>query len=264
MPARPIIGITTQTLEAVPGELPRCWVMSQRYVLALAEAGGVPQLVPLLCDDPETLRLIYDGVDGILLPGGVDIDPSVYGAARSPLCGRTDPDRDHTELMLTRWAMEERKPVLGICRGVQLINVAAGGTLYQDIATEHTGAIKHDYFPDGEQNPRNQLVHDVELTAGSRLEDILAVSGTRVNSMHHQGIRDLAPDLLASAYAPDGVIEAVESPDDAFVFGVQWHPEDLTNRDWHMRRLFESLLRAAAEWRRGAPGRAEHHRHGLR
>src|SRR6185437_3525882 len=166
MPVRPVIGITTQTLDAIPGELPRCWVMSQRYVLALAEAGGVPQLVPLLCDDPETLRLIYERLDGILLPGGVDIDPSVYGAARSPLCGRTDPDRDQTELMLTRWAMEERKPVLGICRGAQLINVAAGGTLYQDIATERTGAIKHDYFPNGEQNPRNQLVHDVELTGG--------------------------------------------------------------------------------------------------
>ncbi|MGH7627614.1 MAG: gamma-glutamyl-gamma-aminobutyrate hydrolase family protein [Gemmatimonadaceae bacterium] len=250
MPVRPVIGITTQTLDAVPGELPRCWVMSQRYVLALAEAGGVPQLVPLLCDDPATLRLIYERLDGLLLPGGVDIDPSAYGAARSSLCGRTDPDRDRTELMLTRWAMAERKPVLGICRGVQLINVAAGGTLYQDIAAEHTGAIKHDYFPNGEQNPRNQLVHEVELTAGSRLEDILTVSGTRVNSMHHQGIRDLAPDLVAAARAPDGVIEALESPDDAFVFGVQWHPEDLTDTDRHMRRLFERLLGEAAAFSR--------------
>ena len=247
MPARPIIGITTQTLEAVPGELPRCWVMSQRYVLALAEAGGVPQLVPLLCDDPETLRLIYDGVDGILLPGGVDIDPSVYGAARSPLCGRTDPDRDHTELMLTRWAMEERKPVLGICRGVQLINVAAGGTLYQDIATERTGAIKHDYFPDGEQNPRNQLVHDVELTAGSRLEDILAVSGTRVNSMHHQGIEKLGDGLVATAVAPDGLIEGIEGSNGAYLIGVQWHPEALTDNDAESRRLFAEFIDAASK-----------------
>ncbi len=174
---RPTIGITTQTLEAVPDELPRCWVMSQRYVQAMAESGGVPWIIPLMPDDQDTMRCIYEHLDGLLLPGGVDIDPGTYGATRLAACGRTDIDRDRAEVMLTRWALEDAKPVLGICRGVQLINVAAGGTLYQDVATELTGAIKHDYFPHGEENPRDQLVHEVAVAPASRLAALLEERG---------------------------------------------------------------------------------------
>lgn len=250
--SRPIIGITTQTLEAIPDELPRCWVMSQRYVQAMAESGGVPWIIPLMPDDQDTMRRIYERLDGLLLPGGVDIDPGTYGAPRLDGCGRTDIDRDRAEVMLTRWAMEDAKPVLGICRGVQLINVAAGGTLYQDVATELTGAIKHDYFPHGGENPRDQLVHEVAVAPASRLAALLEEQGAMVNSMHHQGIKRVGSSLVATAHAPDGLVEGLESSDGTFVFGVQWHPEDLTRADWHMRRLFAGLLDAAREWRRSA------------
>jgi putative glutamine amidotransferase len=253
MPAsRPVIGITTQTLEAIPDELPRCWVMSQRYVQAMAESGGVPWIIPLMPDDRDTMREMYEQLDGLLLPGGVDIDPGTYGAAKLDGCGRTDIDRDRAEVMLTRWALEDGKPVLGICRGVQLINVAAGGTLYQDVARELTGAIKHDYFPHGGTNPRDQLVHEVSVAPESRLAALLEEQGAMVNSMHHQGIKSLAPSLVATAHAPDGLVEGLESSDDAFVFGVQWHPEDLTHADWHMRRLFAGLLDASRDWRTSA------------
>ena len=253
MPAsRPIIGITTQTLEAIPDELPRCWVMSQRYVQAMAESGGVPWIIPLMPDDLDTMRRIYEQLDGLLLPGGVDIDPRTYGASRLAGCGRTDIDRDRAEVMLTRWAMDDAKPVLGICRGVQLINVAAGGTLYQDVAAEMPGAIKHDYFPHGGANPRNQLVHEVAVAPTSRLAALLEEQGAMVNSMHHQGIKSVPPSLVATAHAPDGLVEGLESNDGAFLFGVQWHPEDLTNADWHMRRLFAGLLDAARAWRGAA------------
>jgi putative glutamine amidotransferase len=246
---RPTIGVTTQTLEAIPDELPRCWVMSQRYVLTLAQAGGIPWVIPLMPDDLGTLRGIYEQLDGILLPGGVDMAPDSYGAAPHPRLGRTDPDRDRTELQLVHWAIEDRKPVLGICRGVQVINVAAGGTLYQDLETEVAGSLKHDYFPKNGQNPRDQLVHDVRIPDCTRLGRILQENNARVNSMHHQGIREVAPMLVPSAFAPDGVIEGIESTSDHFLVGVQWHPEDLTQKDWHMRQLFKALLDAANEWR---------------
>ncbi len=248
MEKRPIIGVTTQTLEAIPDELPRCWVMSQRYVQTLVTAGGVPWVIPLL-PDLATLRAIYDQLDGVLLPGGVDMAPDSYGARPHAKLGRTDPDRDRTELQLVRWAVEDRKPVLGICRGVQVINVAAGGTLYQDIAAEVEDSIKHDYFPKNGENPRDQLVHDVRIPEETRLARILQESSAHVNSMHHQGIRDLGASLVPSAYAPDGVIEGVESCTDHFLIGVQWHPEDLTHKDWHMRALFAALMDAAREYR---------------
>jgi len=123
----PIIGITTQTLEAVPDQLPRCWIMSQRYVQVLTAAGAVPWVIPLLQGDEATLRAIYERLDGLFLPGGVDIDPAAYDEPRTELCGRTDPARDWTELLFTRWALSDRKPVLAVCRGAQLLNVAVGG-----------------------------------------------------------------------------------------------------------------------------------------
>jgi putative glutamine amidotransferase len=249
MTMRPTIGITTWTADATPGVHPRSWSAGQRYVLAVAAAGSVPQLVPLLGGDTATLRLIYEGLDGILFPGGADIDPAEYGAERLPLCGRIDADRDRTELTLARWALEERKPVIGICRGMQLVNIAAGGTLYQDLQAQRAGSMEHDPpAPEG-ANPHDQLVHDVEVSPGSRMESVLAERCVRVNSSHHQAVWQLAPTLLASAFAPDGVIEGVEAKGDAFTLGVQWHPEDLTESDPRMRRIFAALADEAAHWR---------------
>jgi len=246
MPDRPTIGITTQTLEPAPNRLlPRCWVMSQRYVQVLAAAGGVPWVIPLLEGDEDTLRAIYERLDGLLLPGGVDVDPGAYGEARGPHCGPIDPARDWAELRLVRWALQDAKPALAVCRGAQLLNVAFGGTLYQDVAAQHPGAIKHDNFPTGGRR-RDELAHPVRLTAGSRLARLLEAEVLPVNSMHHQGIARLAPGLVAVATSADGLIEGVETANGHFVLGVQWHPEDLVDVDPRMRRLFSELISAAA------------------
>src|SRR6185503_10524252 len=132
------------SLGGVSADIPASWVMSQRYVQTLVIAGALPWLVPLV--DDTTLRGIYESIDGLFLPGGADIDPASYGRGPHPLCDKTDPERDRVELRLAQWALADGIPVLGVCRGMQLINVAAGGTLYQDLAEQRSGSIKHDYF----------------------------------------------------------------------------------------------------------------------
>src|SRR5215210_1919934 len=252
MTRRPVIGIPTQTLQTlggIPADFPPSWVMSQRYILTLTAAGAIPWMIPLVGNDEETLRGIYEQLDGVFLPGGADIDPDSYGENRHPLCDRTDPPRDAVELMLARWAMEDRKPLLGVCRGVQLINLAAGGTLYQDLKEQFAGSIKHDYFPFGGQFARDYLSHDVRIEERSRLGEILGVQALKVNSMHHQGIKELGAGLVASAFAPDGLIEAAETAGDSFVIGVQWHPEALAEKDERMRRLFSAFIEAAGDFR---------------
>jgi putative glutamine amidotransferase len=244
MNARPIIGITTQTLEPIPGELPRCWVMSQRYVDVLTAAGAIPWVIPLT-HDMATLRALYERLDGVFLPGGVDMDPEVYEESRLPVCGVTDPDRDRVEVTLVRWAMADRKPVLAVCRGVQVLNVAAGGTLYQDLADWCEAAIKHDYWPN-EVRQRQDLVHEVSIEEGTHLASIVGAGTTIVNSMHHQGIKMLAPGLVVNALAPDGLIEGVEGREDGYLIGVQWHPEELVESAPSARRLFESFIESAA------------------
>jgi putative glutamine amidotransferase len=251
MSNRPVIGIPTQTLHAIEGistALPASWVMSQRYFHATTAVGGVPWMIPLLDDDMETLREIYERLDGVLIPGGVDIDPLNFGEARRPECGVVDPARDVVELQLARWAADDKKPLLGLCRGLQVINVALGGTLYQDIGADMPGALKHDCFPT-QGYARDYRAHDVSLSPGSRVRAAFDTASIAVNSMHHQGIKDLAPRLLASAAAPDGLIEAVESSNGHFLVGVQWHQEVYEAVDAPTRRLFASFI-AAAQSRR--------------
>jgi putative glutamine amidotransferase len=256
---RPVVGIPTQTLQSLGGvsaEIPPSWVMSQRYVIALTQAGAIPYLIPLV-DEP-TLRGVYEQLDAVFLPGGADIDPASYGLDPSPLCDKTDPARDRVELSLATWAIEEGKPVLGVCRGMQLINVATGGTLYQDLAQQMRGAIKHDYFPfNGRTFARDFLAHEVRVAAGSRLAALMGDGQLRVNSMHHQGVRDLGTGLTATAVAPDGLIEALEGDGDAYLMAVQWHPEALTDNDARTRRLFENFIDAGAEFKRVRPAFAE-------
>jgi putative glutamine amidotransferase len=207
-------------------------------------------MIPLVDDD--TLHGIYDELDAVFLPGGADIDPLTYGAKPHPLCDKTDRERDRVEVSLAKWSLEEDKPVLGVCRGMQLINVAAGGTLYQDIAAELPGAIKHDYFPFGSNNfSRDYLAHDVSVNAGTRLAQLVGAGPLKVNSMHHQGIRELGHGLVATAEAPDGLIEALEGDDsDSYLVAVQWHPEALTENDAKTRGLFSDFVEAGAAWRR--------------
>jgi putative glutamine amidotransferase len=245
--SRPVVGVATQTLEAVPGKLPPCWVMGQRYVRVLAGAGALPWLIPLLPGDEDTLHAIYAELDAVFLTGGVDIDPSRYGEERSELCDRSDPARDWTEITLIRWALADGKPILGVCRGIQAINVALGGSLYQHVPAQHEGAIKHDYFPTTPGQARDYLAHTVQVCPNSRLGSLLGAEAVPVNSMHHQGIKRLAPGLRASAFAPDGLIEGLESASGHYLVGVQWHPEELAEAHPGMRRLFTDFIEAAGQ-----------------
>jgi putative glutamine amidotransferase len=249
--SRPIIGVTTQTLhsiDGIPAALPASVVMNQRYYAAVAEAGAAPVLVPLL-DDDDALRAVYDACHGVLIPGGVDIDPACFGEPPHPKLGRTDPSRDRVELLLTRWAVEDRKPLLGLCRGLQVINVALGGTLYQDLGAQRPGAIRHDYFPI-HGYPRDHLAHQVALQPGSRMREVMALDQIAVNSMHHQGIKALAGALVPAGLAPDGLVEAAESTTDHFLVGVQWHPEVFEARDPKTHALFREFVAQAAAFRR--------------
>ena len=247
---RPLIGVPGQTLQAIdgiPAELPLSWVMNHRYFTALASVEAAPVMVPLL-EEETALRGIYDDLDGIFLAGGVDLDPESYHEPRAALCGRTDLARDRIEIRLARWARAEGKPLFGICRGMQVMNVAAGGSLYQDCAEYFAGAIKHDYFPNAGY-ARDHLAHEVRLSAGTRLHELFGTDVVRVNSMHHQGVRRIPDDLLPTAVAPDGLVEALEAPGEAFYVGVQWHPEMLVDSDPGTRRLFEDFVAAAAAFR---------------
>jgi putative glutamine amidotransferase len=247
MSARPLIGIPAQTLQAIDGipeGLPHSWVMNSRYYQAAADAGGAPVMIPLFDDDPATLRAVYERLDGILLAGGVDMDPCTFGDPPHPKLGRTDSARDAVEIALVRWAVEDRTPILGLCRGLQVMNVALGGTLFQDIEAQVPGAIKHDYFPTAGFE-RDYAAHRVTLADGSRLAAAFGVPDVTVNSMHHQAVREVAPALHVSARAPDGLIEAVESGTDHFLVGVQWHPEMFEQSDPRTRRLFRDFIAAA-------------------
>jgi putative glutamine amidotransferase len=246
---RPLIGVPTQTLQAIDGipeGLPRSWVMNYRYFTALAQVGAVPIMVPLLTSDDDALRVMYERLDGIFLAGGVDVDPASYREDRLDVCGRTDPDRDQIELQLTRWALEDGKPLLGVCRGLQVVNVACGGSLYQDVAPAER-FIKHDYFPD-QGYARDFLAHDVSVEPGSRLARIFQAPVIRVNSMHHQGIEKLGRHLEATIHSPDGLIEGIEGVRDTFVLAVQWHPEVLIEADAGARRLFSEFTEAAGSF----------------
>jgi putative glutamine amidotransferase len=252
MSQRPIVGIPTQTLHAIdgiPDGLPASWVMNQRYYYAAIGGGSVPVMIPLIADDLETLRSLYDRLDGILLAGGVDVDPANFGERPHPKLGNIDPARDTVELALARWALEDGKPLLGLCRGLQVINVALGGSLHQDLEAEYPKAIKHDYFPTSGFE-RDYLAHSVALKSGSRLERAFAAPSVTVNSMHHQGIKQLGNDLVATAFAPDGLVEAVEFADDRFLVGVQWHPEVLEDRDPRTLGLFRDFAAAAVRFAR--------------
>lgn len=242
MSQRPIIGIPVQTRATAS---PPAWDLNQQYVRVLTSCGALPWLVPLLAPDESTIRQIYDKLDGVFLMGGADVGPTEYGEACLPCCQETDSARDWTEVRLTRWAVADGKPLFGICRGIQLINAALGGTLYQDLAEQRPESIRHDYFSCGGAFPRDFLSHSVRIEPTSRLCTILDSAEMAVNSMHHQGIRDLAPNLTPTAFAPDGLIEGFEGSGAAFLLGVQWHPEELADTSPPMKRLFQAFVDAA-------------------
>ena len=238
---RPLIGLTTyrKTLQNAV----QLMSIPPAYVEAVSAAGGVPVLIPLGLDE-DALGVLMARLDGLLLSGGGDLAGEYYQSEHPNLIFDVDPDRDRVELFLAHAAVERDKPLLAICRGHQLLNVALGGSLYEDVLHLMPSAIKHDYW--GEY-PRNFLSHEVTVCAGSLLAGRLGERRTlRVNSLHHQGIRDLGRGLVAAAHAPDGLVESVEIPGHRYALGVQWHPENLIHDDPAMLSLFQGLVEAAA------------------
>jgi putative glutamine amidotransferase len=205
----------------------------------MIKAGANPILIPLGLSE-DNLLAILDLVDGILFTGGGDIDPIYYRTQPHPLIKNIDPERDRVELLLAKAAANGGIPFLGICRGLQTVNVALGGTLYADILAEHPNPIQHACFED---HPREHLAHSIRIQADSCLAKILKNTTAMVNSGHHQGIRELAPDLRPTAYSSDGIIEAFELPDHPFGLTVQWHPEWLTHIP-AMFGIFEAFMEA--------------------
>lgn len=226
---RAVIGITLGD-----GDRPGYCSMREDYVRSVERSGALPVVLPPVGHEhaPELL----ERVDGLLLSGGVDLDPALYGQPRHARLGRVDRARDEFELALTRRALKLDLPILAICRGQQVLNVATGGTLIQDIPSEVRGAMKHEAG-----GARTRRSHDVEVAAGSKLAAILGRGPLRVNSFHHQAIEQLGSGLEVTARSPgDGVIEAVEMRDRAFVVAVQWHPESFWSEAVSFQALFDA------------------------
>jgi putative glutamine amidotransferase len=215
-----------------------------KYLRVISQAGGIPLLIPLNLEMP-ALRTLYDLAAGILLPGGGDIEPALYQQSTRHELSDVQPDRDQTEIVLSRWAAEEGKPLLGICRGIQVIAVAAGGTVCQDLPTERPEATLHRYDYLGEGEDRwHYMAHEVELNPASRLCHILQTERLWVNSLHHQAVESVPAPLHIAGCSSDGVAEAIELPGHPFYCAVQWHPEVLTGEDEFARQLFRAFVEA--------------------
>ncbi|KAB8142363.1 gamma-glutamyl-gamma-aminobutyrate hydrolase family protein [Chloroflexia bacterium SDU3-3] len=239
---KPVIGIPCSTIR--PKEwYPRFHGHQETYIDAIVRAGGVPVLIPQI-ETADVLEQIYSMLDGLLLAGGADIDPARYGEQAIPEMGHIELRRDHVEITLTQRAVADGKPVLGICRGIQVLNVALGGSLYQDIPAQ-LGGSAHDLSAAKEnwQYPAHQL----ELAEGSQLAELLGARSLVINSLHHQSVKDVAPGLRATGWAEDGVIEVVEGEGQVFLMGIQCHPEALqaeADPRWQavFRRFVESCV----------------------
>jgi len=229
---KPMIGLTAHWDSQREGY----WMLL--YYFRCVEAdGGIPVLLPYLSDE-EMLRQAVQELDGILLTGGVDVAPGFYGEEVAESCGEICDERDRMEKILFEASLAANKPVLGICRGIQVMNVFLGGTLYQDIPTQLTAAEPACHRPNP---PHYDHIHEVEILPQTPLHQMLGASSVVVNSMHHQAIRTLAPQLAAMAFAPDGLVEAVYMPQAHYVLGVQWHPERL-EKDAASRALFSDFV----------------------
>jgi putative glutamine amidotransferase len=234
---QPIIGVTT--LEGKnPDGLPTV-VLLQAYIHAIMQAGGVPVLIPSMLAEQDW-DVLYQRLDGILFSGGGDIAPEHFSGEDHPRVAGIEPLRDSIELSLLRAVVDDGKPFLGICRGIQTVNVGLGGTLYEHLGEQFPREIDHTY----PSTMRTQLVHEVKIEEGTRIAEVVGEPILKVNSLHHQGLRDVAPELRITGYAPDGLVEAVELPDHPFGLAVQWHPEWLTDQQ-PTRNLFKAFVEAA-------------------
>ncbi|MBX3062279.1 MAG: gamma-glutamyl-gamma-aminobutyrate hydrolase family protein [Anaerolineae bacterium] len=237
----PLIGIPSFHDKSSPESMPERFGMSRPYIDALIKAQALPVILPLALST-DILRQLYERLDGLFMAGGGDVSPACYHRPVDEHTAGIDHLRDETELTLLRWALEDGKPILGVCRGSQTLNVAAGGTLIQDVTEYVPNAIRHQYYPD---KPRNYVAHDIKTVTGTQLADVLGSAG-RVNSFHHQAVDQVAPGFVVSAYAPDGVIEAIEYNGAQFAVAVQWHPESLVDTDPTMLNLFKRFVAVSA------------------
>lgn len=231
---KPIIGITPSFQEEK-----QQMSVHLAYCSAIVRAGGVPIILPYT--GKEGVAEAFGLCHGLLLSGGEDIDPALFGEEPHPKLGGVSPTRDAFELALCRLALAYGLPVLGVCRGMQLLGVAGGGTMIQDIPAQTGNPVKH-----SQQAPRPYATHGIEVRTDSRLYEILGTERLRVNSFHHQAVDELGERFVSTACAADGIIEAIECPAHPFALGVQWHPEFMTETPAHLG-LFEALVCAAAK-----------------
>ncbi len=237
---RPLIGISVSN-KRIASELTETYTLPMPYAQAVADAGGLPVLIPNGLQS-DALHALLENIDGLLLSGGGDVHPKFYDAEPISTLQSVDEARDLCELTMARWVFESHKPCLAICRGIQVINVALGGSLIRDIKDETSTSIDHDL----QDQPPSMLAHRVRILRGSKLADILGEGEIETNSRHHQAIQKVAPKLRVVAEAPDGIIESVEADEHPFFIGVQWHPERLLNRR-ESRTLFEGLTKSATK-----------------
>lgn len=237
---KPLIGISANILisdgAANPG-MERAYV-NVDYVNSVIAGGGVPVILPVIADYGATEAQMR-GIDGLILSGGYDINPLLYGEEPTIKQDFTYPEIDEHDINLIKIAYKSNKPILGICKGIQALNVAFGGTLYQDLSHIEDCFIKH-----SQSSKRDMAGHTVEMLKNTKLHKILGDSIV-TNSFHHQAVKDVAPNFIANAWSKDGVVEGMEMQGEGFIIGVQWHPEGMIQKHPIMLKLFEALVNAA-------------------
>lgn len=232
---RPVIAITTWG-EALSERVPR-FVGARTYFEAVEATGAAPFGLPPL---PGSLRALYDLADGLLLTGGGDVDPRHYGEAPFPQLGPVDPERDQAELTLARWALEDNKPLLAICRGEQVLNVACGGSLYQDLPSQYSNGLNHNESRD--RGIHGLATHELQVEPGTRLADAIGAGTHPANTHHHQAVKHIGRGLVVTGRSEDGVIEAIESEEHSWAVGIQCHPEMMWREHPWAKQVFATFV----------------------
>lgn len=229
---KPIIGVTASLIQ---GKI----TLDLEMANSILHAGGIPYILPFTKEQSVVDEMI-GYIDGLLLSGGVDIDPTLFGEEPIPGLGEIVPERDSLEMALIQTALKADLPIFAICRGIQILNVAAGGNMYQDLYSQESDLLQH-----SQRAPRTHLSHFVQTKENSLLRNITESETFKVNSFHHQAVKDPAPGFIISAISSDGVVEAIESEKHKYVLGVQWHPEFLTSFNEISKKIFKAFIDAS-------------------